>query len=994
MTAEHQSAKLKVFISYSRRDLSFVDHLQSAVKTRGIDATVDRTDIAKGEAWWKRIQQLITEADTIVFVLSPASAGSEVCQQEVNFAETLNKRIVPIVAEDVAGLKSPDALARLNYIFFIPNVAAGASGVFEEALDDLVNTLETDVPWIREHTRIGALAQRWQGQGAGKGQDLLLRGGELDAAERWSATRPVKAPNLNDAHIAFLASSRRAATLRQRWVAGISTGAAVVAIALAGVAYIQSEEARRQRATTVKISVEAQTTEAGLLSEAARGISDQPGGGNASVAMLLAIEGMPDIASDDERQQTRPLVAPSRFQLDRAWRNTRERIVVPHEHSVNVVAWSPDGRLLATGSGDRTARVVEAASGKEVSRVVHENAVNAVMWSPDGRWLATGSDDKTARVIEAITGKEIVRADHSGAVLALAWSTDGRMLATGSGDINKPGEARVLEAMTGKQIARVVHGALVSSVAWSPDGRMLATGSWDKQARVLAAVTGREVANVPHDGRVYSLAWSPDGRWLATGSEDTRSGNKGEARVVEAATGKQLIRLAHDSWVNSLAWSPDGRMLATGFGFESDPGGLRVVEVATQKEIAHVAHDSGSVTAVAWSPDGRMLASASSDKTVRIIDAATGKETVRVAHDGWVNAVAWSPDGRTLATGSRDVMARVIEATMGRELARVVHGPRVVAVAWNPDGRMLATGSWDKTARVVEAATGKEIARVVHGDEVSAVAWSPDGRMLATGSGDKTARVVEAATGREVARVVHARSVSVVAWSPDGRMLATGSGVANVPGEVGVIDTTTGKVLFRVAHHRGAVKALAWSPDGRMLATGSADKTARVVEAATGKEIARITHSDTVSAVAWSPDGTLLLTGSEDIGKPGSAKIVEAATGDVIASVVHDGAVYAVAWSPPGAAVGLAIMTGSEDGTARIWRVYPTAQALVDTVKDRATRCLTPNQRAQYFLPPAPPTWCVSRRIWPYHGIDWQAWLPEQKAWLASGRQGAAPSLP
>jgi len=224
-----------------------------------------------------------------------------------------------------------------------------------------------------------------------------------------------------------------------------------------------------------------------------------------------------------------------------------------------------------------------------------------------------------------------------------------------------------------------------------------------------------------------------------------------------------------------------------------------------------------------------------------------------------------------------------------------------------------------------------------------------------------------------------------VAWSPDGQFLATGS----LDKTARIVEATGSKELARIAHG-GPVFAVAWSPDGRWLATGSADKTARIVEAATGKEVARVAHDGPVSALAWSPDGRLLATGSWDK----TARIVEAATGNEIAGVGHDAAVQAVAWSPNGAAVGLALATTSDDGTTRIWRVFPTRQALVDAAKAKTARCLTQKQRAQYFLPAAPPTWCVERRLWPYHGDDWQAWLPKQKAWLASGRLGDAPPLP
>jgi phosphoribosylformimino-5-aminoimidazole carboxamide ribotide isomerase len=157
---------LNVFISYSRQDIAFVDRLQTSLKGRGVEAFVDREQIEKGEEWWARIKQLITEADTIVFVLSPGSVDSKVCHDEVEFAEKLNKRFVPIVARNLEGRNVPVALARLNYIFFIPNPTTSATGYFDEAVDDLVRALETDIPWIREHTRLGVMAQRWEAEGA------------------------------------------------------------------------------------------------------------------------------------------------------------------------------------------------------------------------------------------------------------------------------------------------------------------------------------------------------------------------------------------------------------------------------------------------------------------------------------------------------------------------------------------------------------------------------------------------------------------------------------------------------------------------------------------------------------------------------------------------------------------------------------------------------------------------------------------------------------
>ncbi len=523
-----------------------------------------------------------------------------------------------------------------------------------------------------------------------------------------------------------------------------------------------------------------------------------------------------------------------------------------HGGTVNAVAFSPDGRWVATGSGDGSVRVFAAATGAELAQVDHDGWVTAVVFSPDGTRVATGSADRSARVFDVASGAELVRLDHGGWVNAVAFGSDGSLVATGSGD----GSARVFAAATGAELTRLDHSGGVTAVAFSPDGTRVATGSDDGSARVFDVASGAELARLDHDNQVTAVAFSPDGTRVATGSADR------SARVFDVATRAELARLDHGDGVNAVAFDSDGRWVATGSG----DGSSRVFAAATGAELARLDHDN-QVTAVAFSADGTRVASGSDDGSARVFAAAARAELARLDHGRGVNAVAFSSDGRRVATGSIDGSARVFDAATGVELARLDHEEQVTAVAFSPDGTRVATGSTDRSARVFVAATGDELVRLEHGGGVTAVAFSSDGRRVATGSEDRSARGFVAATGVQLVRLEHGGGVSAVAFSSDGSLVATGSG----DGSARVFDVASGAELVRL-EHGGGVYAVAFSSDGTWVATGSDDRSARVFAAVTGVELARLEHGGGVYAVAFSSDGTWVATGSDD----GSARVFEA----------------------------------------------------------------------------------------------------------------------
>jgi TPR repeat protein len=204
--------KLRVFISYSRDDLYFADQLDMALNACGFECVIDRHGISGGEDWKRRLGNLISEADTVVFVLSPTSARSPICDWEVEEATRLGKRILPVICRPLDGASPPARLRERNYIFFYDDPKAAPGSGFGSGLAKLVEALNTDFDWLREHTRLLQRAIDWDTDG--RPPEGLLSGNAIDQAKVWSARRPKHAPELTALHLDFIRASEEEAQAR------------------------------------------------------------------------------------------------------------------------------------------------------------------------------------------------------------------------------------------------------------------------------------------------------------------------------------------------------------------------------------------------------------------------------------------------------------------------------------------------------------------------------------------------------------------------------------------------------------------------------------------------------------------------------------------------------------------------------------------------------------------------------------------------------------
>ncbi len=295
----------------------------------------------------------------------------------------------------------------------------------------------------------------------------------------------------------------------------------------------------------------------------------------------------------------------------------------------------------------------------------HSNYVSAVGWSPDGKRIASASGDGTVQVWDAANGGHVLTyRGHSGDVLTLAWSPDGQYIASGGLDMT----VQVWNASTGARVSTYHgHSDVVYDVAWSPDGTRIASASNDGSVQIWDALTGKNIATFsnPSNARgqaapFNTVAWSPDGSRIA-------AGGNGDVLLLDATTAKALGYIGHHGGiVHAVAWSPDGKYLAIGSSNDT----VELWDMTNGNNFFNYSGHTADVLAVAWSSDGKRIASASSDGTVQVWDALTGNHAyIYRGHADYywghftsgasVDAVAWSPDGKQIASGGSDNTVQV-----------------------------------------------------------------------------------------------------------------------------------------------------------------------------------------------------------------------------------------------------------------------------------------------------------------------------------------------
>jgi WD40 repeat protein len=901
----------QVFISYAEEDRTTMEKICNSLRRESITVWTNETDIQTGEALEEAIKRGIEQADNVVYLLSPDSVKSYFTRQELEYALSLNKRIIPVLVREISSESIPNALQDLQYIDLTDNVKEEDYHLDES---ELLRILRQDEAYYNEHKILLTKALKWKRQH--ENPSILLRGYNLRSAETWlkvASKRTLHPPTpLMEEFIAE--SLRQPPAISLDVFVSYSRADSDFARKLNDELQLQGKTTWFDQESIASGADFAQEIKQGiqacdnfLFILSPRSVNSPYCADEVEYAAGLHKRFVTVLNRQVNSEKLHPELAkvqwidfnqnPGDFlanfrQLVRTLDTDREHLHNHTKWSQRAIEWKENHQsadLLLRGSEFAIAEhwmqeseqqkkqpaatplqkdyitasreAIEAAKKREKRQVIRLRSLLGLV--SIGFFISIGIG------VFAFTQWRRAEIVQEGQISSLS------QYSLALSDKDRKFDALIEAIRAGRQLQKQLNRV-------NPEARSLVLtalqaavyGDGFREQTRLTGING-------HSNDVNSVSFSPDGKTIASASRD-------KTAKLWSLNGKVLQTLPHDNDVHSVSFSPDGKLIATASN--------KAVKLWSQdgQELKTLPHNDW-VNSVSFSPDGKLIATAS-NKAVKLW-SQDGQELKALPHNDWVNSVSFSPDGKLIATASGKAVK--LWSYDGKELKSLPHNDWVNSVSFSPDGKLIATASSDKTLKIWSL-KGELLQTLPHDNEVSSISFSPDGQYMVSASRDKIVKLWSR-DGKELQTLSHDASVNSVSFSPDGKLIATASY------EVVKLWSRDGKKLQTLSHD-ASVNSVSFSPDGKLIATAS--NKAVKLWSYDGKELKSLPHNNWVTSISFSSNGKTIVSADGD----GKVKLWSL-EGRLLHTFPHKGWVNSVSFSPDDKL----IASASEDGKVRIW---------------------------------------------------------------------------
>lgn len=942
-----------IFISYSRVDQEFALRLRETFEKHGLQVWLDLSNIDKGEEWWAKIKRGIDETSNVVFIVSPDSMGSEVCNWELQHALNSGKRLIPVIYrtiflendldEFVDELKATlyrrkwDDLANENWsVLRSRNWITLNDEIFETNIGELLEAVQKDLTHLQVHTEVLRRAREWEQAGKGQIDGLLLTGEKLTEAEAWLGFSQDKDPRPTKLHHEYIQISVDAREKRES----------------------------EQKATQEKINQMAINSIRMNVDYALRELDAH----DPQSALLLAMESL--------------LLYPQQYPPE-SWGAIWEILEHPIQQVVHITIDSPirrsntvgqpsdfmqpnkDESKLLTIHDDHSVRIWDIHTGECLLRVYHDGWVRGAQWiSDESRVLSRG--DNTIRLWDANTGEELVKMMHSDTVWDAKFSKDESRILAWSDD----GMVRIWATATGKEIITMTHPDWVGDAIWSKDENRVLTYSGDNVISIWDAQTGEKILQIAHDSRLYRVIWNTNETQILSCSED------GLVQIWDASNGEQTLALKHDDSVYGASWNSSETHIVSYSGYKH----IYIWDANTGDNLHVLSHDS--VCKVLWNNDDSRILSYDwgGGDIVRIWDVETGENLQSLTHSARVWDLIFNADETQLMTYCEDETVRVWDTLTNNLLYSLNHEAQVSQSQWLQSNTQVLTGSshsirlyktglvrtasknecvdiadapqfdktqnrvltrWGKTITVWDIMRGKQLLGISHDNWVSKTIWnSKIGIILAVLWDEKNGwrlHIRDSESGELLKSLPHEGAIQSAKWNAEGnRILSFGD-----DNKVHIWDAETGEELLQVNHSETVWNAH-WNKDESLIISYSADNSIRLWNTTTGEEILNLQH-ESVNGARWNTDETRILSHGGD-----AIIIWDARSGEELRKIELKN-IYNCIWSTDEALILSYSYSFSNDNTVLVWEAH-TGQELLRLDHEKPVGFATWNREESQIL--------------------------------------------